>query len=372
MACALLFNMEKAQAAKLPTASVSNVNVFPGEIAEISVSLTGNPGLAAWMFEISWDASALSLDTDGGTAQVGEAFASGTFLARQKDGGGGLTVSWYSVRNVSSDGELFSLKYKASPSASGSFPVNITCVTENTINTAEQLVPVTCNSGSVVVAAGTGTIVSTASESSGESRDAESLPSSAAKDETPQSTQESTLVEFTDVPQNAYYYDAVQWAVKNGVTDGIGNNNFGPSGKCTRAQTVTFLWRAAGSPEPTVLSNPFSDVKADSYYYKAVLWAVAEGITNGTGADTFSPDAIVSRAQTVTFLWRASGSQKAEGTSPFNDLAKDAYYANAVQWAVEHKITGGTGANTFSPSDSCIRAQIVTFLYRNAIGGEGQ
>jgi len=384
LACVLLFGIGNAQAANSATAWVSDSSVSPEETTELSIHLSGNPGLAAWMFELSWDTNAFTLDTGNGLAQVGDAFSTGTLLAHQKEDSS-LTVSWYSARNVSADGEIFTIKLKANSNASGSYPVNITCSAENTINAAEQLVPVSCNNGSITVlgTAQPTPITTPAQETGGGSDSPTPKPSSqtekpsgttpAQVENAPESAEEAMLkVAFSDVPQNAYYYDAVQWAVKNGVTNGTGNNSFSPNATCTRAQTVTFLWRAAGSPEPTVQSNPFSDVKADSYYYKAVLWAVAEGVTNGTGADTFSPDATVSRAQTVTFLWRASGSQKAEGTSPFDDLEKDAYYADAVQWAVEHKVTGGTGANTFSPSDSCIRAQIVTFLYRNAAGGKSE
>lgn len=378
LALSLLFSTAYAQTAYPATVSVTSSSISPGNVVEMSVNLSGNSGLAAWMFDFSWDTDALTLDTSDGSAQVGDAFSSGTLLARQKDDGG-LTVSWYSVRNVSVDGELFSIRLKANPSASGSYPVTITCSAENTINTAEQEVSVTCIGGSVTVTGGSETTSSdTHARDNGGGLSAgdvtkpqlgEASPAATEEDQTPAAT---PPVEFSDVPENAYYYDAVQWAVKNGVTNGVGGSSFCPNGVCSRAQTVTFLWRAAGSPEPTVLSNPFTDVQPGSYYYKAVLWAVAEGITNGTGEDTFSPDATVNRAQTVTFLWRANGSQKAEGASPFSDVAKEAYYTDAVQWAVEHHITGGTGANTFSPGDSCIRVQIVTFLYRNAAGGESK
>lgn len=169
---------------------------------------------------------------------------------------------------------------------------------------------------------------------------------------------------FTDVPADAYYADAVSWAVENGITNGTSATTFGPDVSCTRAQMVTFLWRAAGSPEPTTANNPFTDVQAGSYYYDAVLWAVEQGITNGTSATTFSPDATVTRGQTVTFLWRANGSPAVSGGS-FSDVAADAYYADAVAWAVSEGITNGTSSTTFSPDMNCTRAQIVTFMYRD-------
>lgn len=169
---------------------------------------------------------------------------------------------------------------------------------------------------------------------------------------------------FTDVPADAYYADAVSWAVENGITNGTSATTFGPDVSCTRAQMVTFLWRAAGSPEPTTANNPFTDVQAGSYYYDAVLWAVEQGITKGTSATTFSPDATVTRGQTVTFLWRANGSPAVSGGS-FSDVAADAYYADAVAWAVSEGITNGTSSTTFSPDMNCTRAQIVTFMYRD-------
>ena len=175
--------------------------------------------------------------------------------------------------------------------------------------------------------------------------------------------EEPTLLTFTDVSESAYYYDAVAWAVENGVTSGTSATTFSPDASCTRAQMVTFLWRAAGSPEPESTVNPFTDVSASAYYYDAVLWAVEQGITNGTSATTFGPDATVTRGQTVTFLWRYDGSTAVSG-SGFADVASDAYYADAVAWAASEGITSGTSATTFSPDNDCTRAQIVTFLYR--------
>lgn len=168
---------------------------------------------------------------------------------------------------------------------------------------------------------------------------------------------------FTDVPDGSYYYDAVNWAVSNGITNGTSATTFSPDNICTRAQMVTFLWRAAGAPAPRSGSNSFVDVPADAYYSTAVLWAVEQGITNGTSATTFSPDDTVTRSQTVTFLWRYSGSPEASGSS-FTDVEADAYYTTAVAWAAREGITSGTGATTFSPYAPCTRSQIVTFLYR--------
>ena len=174
---------------------------------------------------------------------------------------------------------------------------------------------------------------------------------------------------FGDVAKDTYYFDAVEWAVKNGVTTGTSDTAFSPNMTCTRAQAVTFLWRAAGSPEPKNSEMPFEDVATEAYYYDAVLWAVENGITNGTSATTFSPDSDCTRAQIVTFLWRAQKSPALGSVNPFNDVKDDAYYVNAVLWAVENGITNGTSDTTFSPDADCTRAQIVTFLYR-AMGDE--
>lgn len=169
---------------------------------------------------------------------------------------------------------------------------------------------------------------------------------------------------FEDVSANSYYYDAVQWAVKNGTTGGTSVTTFSPDAPCTRAQAVTFLWRAAGSPAPSSTEMPFADVPADAYYRNAVLWAVENGITGGTSATTFSPDAPCSRGQIVAFLWRSKQSPMVTAENPFMDVNAADYYHDAVLWAAETGITGGTGANTFSPDAPCTRAQIVTFLYR--------
>lgn len=172
------------------------------------------------------------------------------------------------------------------------------------------------------------------------------------------------IITFTDVPANAYYADAVNWAVLNGVTKGTSETTFSPDASCTRAQAVTFLGRAAGSPAPKSSAMPFTDVDADAYYHDAVLWAVEQDITNGTSDTTFRPNATCTRAQIVTFLWRSQASPAAGAVNPFADVADNAYYAEAVKWAVLEGVTSGTTATTFSPNDSCTRAQIVTFLYR--------
>ena len=174
-------------------------------------------------------------------------------------------------------------------------------------------------------------------------------------------------VNFKDVVPGAYYADAVAWAVANGITTGTSATTFSPEDGCTRGQVVTFLWRTAGSPEPTGARNPFRDVKESDYFYKAVLWAVENEITVGTSANEFSPEDVCTRGQIVTFLWRANGKPSPAITkNPFLDVSTADYFHTAVLWAVEKKITLGTDATHFSPSDTCTRGQVVTFLYRDA------
>lgn len=172
---------------------------------------------------------------------------------------------------------------------------------------------------------------------------------------------------FKDVSVGEYYYDAVLWAAANGITAGTSSTTFSPDNPCTRAQIVTFLWRAVGSPTVNA-SNPFRDVAEGMYYYDAVLWAVENGITSGTSSTTFSPDKECTRAEAVTFLYRAKKSPAVSGTNNFTDLTSGAYYINAVQWAVNTGVTSGTSSTAFSPDQTCTRAQIVTFLYRDREG----
>ena len=169
---------------------------------------------------------------------------------------------------------------------------------------------------------------------------------------------------FVDVATGSYYEDAVDWAVENGITKGTDDTHFSPDGICTRAQAVTFLWRTVGSPKPETRAMPFTDVPVGSYYYDAVLWAVENGITKGTSDTTFSPNMTCSRAQIVAFLWRSEKSPAAGTANPFADVKSTAYYADAVLWAVKENITKGTTSTTFSPNADCTRAQIVTFLWR--------
>ena len=191
-----------------------------------------------------------------------------------------------------------------------------------------------------------------------------SQPSTPVRPSQPSQPEQPSQKGFNDVKPGDYFYDAVNWAVEKGITTGTSATTFSPNASCTRAQIVTFLWRASGSPEPKTASNPFTDVAANAYYCKAVLWAVENGITTGTSATTFSPDAPCTRAQGVTFLWRANGSKAASAAASFTDVASDAYYAPAVAWAAEQNVTSGVGNGLFSSDTTCTRAQIVSMLYR--------
>ncbi|MBR2742408.1 MAG: S-layer homology domain-containing protein, partial [Clostridia bacterium] len=168
---------------------------------------------------------------------------------------------------------------------------------------------------------------------------------------------------YTDVDEDSYCYDAVDWADLNGITEGTGEDSFSPDSTCTRAQMVTFIWRAEGSPEPVIESAPFTDIDEGAYYYKAVLWAYENGIAKGVSVDLFDPNGTVTRAQSVTFLCRTLGGT-ATGENPFIDVSPEAYYYDAVIWAAQSGIAAGTGEGRFSPDAPCLRAQIVTFLYR--------
>ena len=171
---------------------------------------------------------------------------------------------------------------------------------------------------------------------------------------------------FEDVPEDAFYEEPVSWAVSQGITNGVSATEFGPEVNCNRAQVATFLWRAAGSPEPSTTVNPFNDVKESDFFYKAVLWAVEEGVTNGISATQFGPLALCNRAQVVTFLYRAMGSPVINADdNPFSDVDAAAWYGPAILWAVENSITNGMGNGTFCIDNICNRAQVVTFLYRS-------
>ena len=191
------------------------------------------------------------------------------------------------------------------------------------------------------------------------------VPPENPDEENPEEPEEPSGLPFTDVRSGDYFYAPVQWAVEKNITSGTSATTFSPNQACTRAQAVMFLWKAAGQPEPTCTSNPFLDVKSSDYYYKAVLWAVENNITSGTSDTTFSPNQSCTRGQIMTFLYKAAGSPSVSGSNPFRDVAYGDYFYRPVLWAVRNDITSGTSATAFSPSASCTRGQIVTFLYKH-------
>lgn len=186
-------------------------------------------------------------------------------------------------------------------------------------------------------------------------------PAAKAAEAKPAEAPKGKTIAFSDVDAGAYYYDAVQWAVQQGITSGTTETTFSPDKTCTRAQTITFLWRAAGSPAPKAQNNPFTDVKETAHYYHAVLWAAERGIVSG---NAFDPDTAVTRAQVATFLYRNAGSPAVMGGDAFTDVPAGADFAKAVAWVAAKGITSGTKDHTFNPGAACTRGQIVTFLYR--------
>ncbi len=343
---ALLLGVFPASAASDPALVGSQAISAPGETVTITLNLQSNPGLAAWKIDLAWDTSVLSLCPQ--TVALNTEFSKGMLVENSKEEGK-LCLVWANTENVHADGDLITLDFLvASDAPSGVYPITIT--TSGTRAQDGTIVTVRCENAAITLP--------------GQEPEQPGTPPTQDADE-PQDTDTSeSPLPFLDVEKDAYYYAPTVWAVENGITNGTSPTAFSPDMPCSRAQVVTFLWRAAGSPEPNESNNPFVDVTQGAYYYKAVLWAVEQGITTGTSATTFSPDAVANRAQTVTFLWRSCGSPVSAAKSSFTDVTAGSYYETAVLWAVENNITTGTSATTFSPDTLCSRGQIVTFLYR--------
>ena len=294
--------------------------------------------------------------------KIGEA---AKIIANGADAGSNYSITYAAGKLI--------LSRRSSSSGSVTYPVNVPDKTENGSVTVS---PKNASAGSTVtitVKPDSGYVLETISVTDKNGNDLKltdkgggkytfTMPASKVEIKVTFMEDNSVLNFFYDVPNDAYYYEAVKWAAENGITGGVGNSLFAPNQPCTRAQIMTFLWRAAGCPEPKGTSS-FSDVPADSYYAKAVAWAVENGITTGTGDGKFSPDATCTRAQSATFLFRASKAS-ANGAPAFSDVAATAYYAEAVKWATNNGITNGIGDNLFGSDNDCTRAQIVTFLYR--------
>ena len=379
---------------KVGTASVS-----AGETVTIPVSLTSNTGIAGFTFLVRCQDGVELTEI-----KAGEILNTGVFESNVATG----KVTWFNAKNITGNGTLLYLTVRAG-SKGGRFAVSIGLegnVATNFVDEHGTAKPVTFSDGSLVVEAHTHsytttTVLPTCTDkgytlhtcSCGNTyRDEEVaalghdwtawrviVAATVLQDGTEErnctrceKTETRTIPKtqnpFVDVKEGDYFYTPVLWAVQNGITNGTSATTFSPNNPCTRAQIVTFLWRANGSPEPKLSVNPFKDVNESAYYYKAVLWAVEKGITTGTSATAFSPEATCTRGQVATFLWRSQGKLAPTSTSnPFSDVNDHSYYYDAVLWAVENSITNGTGKGKFSPDDSCTRGQIVTFLYRALI-----
>ena len=336
----------------LPTFTVTYGNLPSGvQAADIFGTLasasTTTDGKTTGSFDITVTTPVLKTEA-GANYEVG-AVTKGTLTVNPRPssgGGGGSSVSTYSVTVGKTENGSVSISPK---SASKGSTVTIT-VTPDKGYVLETLTVLDKNDKEIKLTEKNGKYTFT-------------MPASKVTVKATFMDDNTMLNYFVDVKTGDYFYNAVLWAVQEGITSGTDATHFSPNASCTRAQIVTFLWRAAGSPEPKNMSN-FKDVPADSYYAKAVAWAVENGITGGTGDGKFSPNATCTRAQAMTFLYRASGSPAVIGSATFSDVAANAYYADAVKWAEKDEITGGIGGGLFGADNDCTRAQIVTFLYR--------
>ncbi len=350
-------------AAGTASAAVEDVSGAAGQSVAVNVNISGNPGLASWMFELSWDSSVLTLTSE---PKLGSAFSDGTMLFKN-NGGGKASVLWFAATNNSSNGAMFTLSFSiASTAASGNYEISVTTDASNTIDENGKPVTVKGSTGHVTVSGGSSSgSESTSGETSGGSAGGETTVGEGSSSEGSGSSAPviTTSVKFKDVAENAFYRNAVYWCAERGITGGTSADTFSPQAECSRAQMVAFLWRAAGRPEPTATVNPFIDVNNSDYYYKAVLWAVENKITSGVTATKFAPSDTVNRAQAVTFLYRYMGTPVNEA-SGFSDVSEGSFYAAPVAWAVRNGVTSGTAPGCFSPSSPCVRYQIVIFIYR--------
>ena len=333
-----------AMAASQPQLSTEAVLSEDGSRITVTVSISGGKSLCGGSFDIAFDAASLKCKS----LTAGAALSGSTFMGNAEYSEGVARCGWMGVSGLRSDGVAAVATFDVLPTAAGK-------------NLSFELTEVTAfdmSGGSVDISSSGASLKIPGSA-------APIIPDTGDKDEPDDDDQDAFLMEFTDVAKDAYYYDAVKWAVSRGITTGTSETTFSPRMVCTRGQAVTFLWRAAGCPVPGTTSCPFSDVSPSAYYYTAVLWAVEKGITNGTSEGIFSPNMVVSRSQTVTFLYRAAGSPDvSQGASGFTDVRPGTWYADAVAWALAKGITTGTSATTFSPNSLCTRGQMVSFLYR--------
>lgn len=335
----------------------SEMSGYRGDEVELTVCVKNNPGTVAFRIGISWKNATMTLIP--GSVAYSAGFSTGTSVENEKLDGK-LYTAWISTKNNDSDGEIFTVRFKICDKASiGTHPVSIS-VSSYTDENGVKHQPMILD-GSVRVKKRSsggfsqGTIVD----------DPEDDKTADTYDDCGEKNDDTAFVNpFSDVAANAYYYEAVKWAVEKKITSGVTDEMFCPEAMCTRAQAVTFLYRFAGNEDTKNNSIVFSDVDEKSYYYSPVAWAVSNSVTSGTSEDSFSPDSFVTRGQFLTFLWRLAGKPVVERNVSFNDILVDSYYYSAVLWAFENNITRGTGETTFSPDDLCTRGQIVTFLNR--------
>lgn len=352
--CALMcICVLSVSAAATPAVSGTADTSSTKDTVTVQLEMSDNPGLAAWKIELNWDPAVLELNPESIT--LAEPFADGMFVVND-EAAGKLTLVWANTGDVAADGNLVELTFDvADGAANGAYNIDIS--TAGTRNESGDKVSVTTTDITVVLGEEESPIKP-------EEGDAPNVPEQNPGGETNTDPSPVVVNPFTDVESSAYYYSPVLWAVQNNITAGTSATTFSPNASCTRAQMVTFLWRSAGSPKPASGSNRFTDITKGTYYYDAVLWALEQGITSGTSATTFSPDDTVTRGQVVTFLWRMGGKAETSQNNKFHDVSSSAYYATPVSWAVINGITQGTSAATFSPDSPCSRSQIVTFLYR--------
>ena len=334
-----------------------------GQTVTLVVHITDGSEICAGGLDLVYDPDLLVCES----VSAGSALKNTTFVSNAAYDTDTIRVAWMSTSGLSSDGEVITVTFRTHPGTKDQ-TVQLTLSNVSAFDIASDNLVTTSSGTSVVIPAGEGTDLPAHPSEDIPVEDAPVivvppvLPDpSVGEDSEP----EAFFMAFTDVTEDAYYYDAVRWAIKNSITTGTSETTFSPAAPCNRAQIVTFLWRAAGCPRPSLTSCSFTDVTPGAYYYDAMLWAIEQGITNGTSATTFSPDAPVTRSQVVTFLWRSAGWDNSIRDNPFHDVPSGAYYETAVCWAVGKGITTGTSSSAFSPDAPCVRSQIVTFLYRD-------
>lgn len=312
--------------------TAENVEAKPGETVKMTVSVSGGAEIAGLVLTVKADERLELKSAVNGTALGG--FSSGKNLV------------WVPNAPTAAEGTLTVLTFVVPDTLSaGTYKVELAL--RECLDADMNDLPLRVTPGSIKVEAG----------AAGENP---------AGGEDPTEPPLPTAMPFIDVAEKDFFHDAVLWAVGKKITSGTDEKHFGPYLTCTRAQTVTFLWRAAGCPEPKTTNCPFTDVDLQDYYGKAVLWAVEKGIAKGVSDTLFCPGKTVSRAQAVTFLYRYAGAKPVSARNPFTDVKADSAYRDAILWAYANGITSGTSANAFSPGTACTRGQVVTFLYRLA------